>query len=450
MAAGAALALTSCAPGQDAPAPASTLDLNRYVAVGDSYTAGVSNGGLTRNSQQYAYPNLLAQSFQRVSPAATFTQPLLDAGAGTGYLSLVSYNGTDLPVLRQVPGAGVRRSYVNTPTCGPTDVVDLLPRSATAGTLPQNLGIPGLRLAQIINPGVGNDANAAPNANFNAYFERLLPAGDNTTYLQAVTATATSATFFTYFQGLDEFLPYLRSGGECPALLPNTANMNLNAKRILDVLTANNRRGIIVRLPYLRSLPLLSLGQGLQLERRLQKAKGDTASLYLRSSITGQTRTITDEDFVLATAIPRVGTPTLVGTSTVQYGRSPLAPLVGADVVETQEYLLANNARLTAYNNNLEALAKNTYRMPAIDASSSQYSVRLEEDLFSQVSNQIAVNGVPYTTEPVRGNFFSLDYYSLTPRGNALLANVIIKAINQAYRSSIPYVTVNDLPTTAD
>lgn len=453
LAAGAALFLQSCAPGQDAPAPASTLDLGRYVAVGDSYTAGVSNGGLTRSSQQYSFPNLLAQSFQQVSPAATFTQSLLDAGAGTSYLTLVSYNGTDLPVLRRVPGAGVRRTIPNTPSCGPADTVSLLPRSATAGTLPQNLGIPGLRLGQIATAGLGNEVTANPNAAFNPYFERLLPVGDNTTYLQAVTAvanSATPATFFTYFQGLDEFLPYLRSGGECPGLLPATTTLNNNAKRILDVLTANNRRGIIVRLPALRSLPLLGLGQGLQLERRLQKAKGDTASLYIRTSTTGQTRPITDEDFVLATAIPRIGQPMQVGGTTVQYGRSPLAPLVGADVVESQEYLLANNTRLTPYNNNLETLAKNIYRMPSIDASNSQYSVRLEEDLFSQVNAQIAINGVPYTTEPVRGNFFSLDYYSLTPRGNALLANTIIKAINKAYRSSIPYVNVNDLPTTAD
>jgi hypothetical protein len=447
---GAALLLQSCAPSQDAPAPASTLDLSRYVAVGDSYTAGVSNGGLTRTSQQYSFPNLLAQSFERVSATGTFTQPLLDAGAGTSYLTLVSYNGTDLPVLRRVPGTGVRSTYLNTPSCGPADTVSLLTRSATAGTLPQNLGIPSLRLGQINTAGLGNETNAAPNANFNPYFERLLPAADNTSYLQAVTSVASSATFFTFFLGLDDFLPYLRSGGECPALLPTTATLNSNAKRILDVLTANNRRGIIVRLPNLRSLPLLSLGQGLQLERRLQRATGTPDSLYIRSSTNGQSRHITDEDFVLATAISRIGRPMVVGGVTVPYGRSPLAPLVGADVVESQEYLLANNARLGGYNNNLETLAKNTYRLPSIDASNSQYSVRLEEDLFSQVNNQIAINGVPYTTEPVRGNFFSLDYYSLTPRGNALLANAILKAINRAYRSSIPYVNVNDLPTTTD
>jgi hypothetical protein len=49
----------------------------------------------------------------------------------------------------------------------------------------------------------------------------------------------------------------------------------------------------------------------------------------------------------------------------------------------------------------------------------------------------------------VRGNFFSLDYYSLTPRGNDLLANTFIAAINKAYRSNIPAIDVNSLPTTA-
>ena len=59
------------------------------------------------------------------------------------------------------------------------------------------------------------------------------------------------------------------------------------------------------------------------------------------------------------------------------------------------------------------------------------------------------MGGVIYTSEPVRGNVFSLDYYSLTPRGNALLANAFITAINKAYKANLPVVDVNILPSTA-
>ena len=48
----------------------------------------------------------------------------------------------------------------------------------------------------------------------------------------------------------------------------------------------------------------------------------------------------------------------------------------------------------------------------------------------------------------MRGNFFSLDYYSLTPRGNGLLANAFITAFNKAYRTNLSVIDVNSLPTT--
>ena len=50
------LLLAACAPGQDSPTPAANIDVSRYVAVGDTYTAGVSAGGLTRASQRYSFP----------------------------------------------------------------------------------------------------------------------------------------------------------------------------------------------------------------------------------------------------------------------------------------------------------------------------------------------------------------------------------------------------------
>ena len=54
-----------------------------------------------------------------------------------------------------------------------------------------------------------------------------------------------------------------------------------------------------------------------------------------------------------------------------------------------------------------------------------------------------------YSSEPVRGNFFSLDYYSLTPRGKGLLANACITAFKKAYRANLSVIDVNSLSTTA-
>jgi hypothetical protein len=455
---GSALAVQSCAPSQDSPTPTSSLDLSHYVAVGDSYTAGVSNGGLTRTSQEYAYPNLLAKSFLAVAPTSTFTQPLLDAGAGTGYLTLVSYAGSGVPVVQRVPGTAVRGQVIDPSACGGPDTLRLLTRSATTSTLPQNLGIPGLRLSQIETTGLGNEAQATSAAVFNPYFERLLPAADGRTYLQAVGTAASSATFFTYFMGLDDLLPFVRSGGECGGLRTSTirnqllATMKASATKILTTLTADGRRGIIARLPDPGSLPLLQLGKGDVLQRRLQTAANDTSlRVYIQAHVgtSFSVRRISELDFVLATALPRVGRPVTVtvgGSSlSLPYGLDARAPLVLADVLESIE-VTALRSTVNTHNRDLEALAVG-FKFPALDATGS--TLNLQEGLFNLVAERVAINGVPYSLEPVRGNFFSLDFYSLTPRGNGLLANLFIDAINTTYQSNIPAVDVNSLPTTA-
>ena len=102
--AAAALLLNACAPGQDAPTPATSVNVSRYLAVGDSYTAGYSAGGLTRTSQEYSFPNLLARQLRGASPEATFSQPLLETGTGTGYLDLVYFSAAGFPRVRRVTG----------------------------------------------------------------------------------------------------------------------------------------------------------------------------------------------------------------------------------------------------------------------------------------------------------------------------------------------------------
>ncbi|MBO2013145.1 hypothetical protein [Hymenobacter negativus] len=463
IAAATTLLLTACAPGQDTPTPVVNVNVSNYLAVGDTYTAGVSAGGLTRNSQEYSFPNQLARQFQSFSGGGTFTQPIID-GSGSGYLSFLDVSPIGYVRSRRVAGQAVRGTVVNSNSCIIPDTVRLLTRSTTAGTLPQNLGIPGLLLSQINTANLGNQSNATPGGTFNPYFERLLPAADNRTYLQVLTTASTSATFFTFFQGLDDLMPYIRSGGTCGSTpTTNFANtMKQNAKRVLDVLTAGGRQGVIAKLPNITTLPLLSLGQGDRLQARLQASFGDKTLLYIEDPLgIGPGQPISSDDYVLATTLPRIGqlTPVLVGSTTLMlpYGRDVRNPLRDADVLDATTEMNLLTAAVSNYNNNtgvapaapgLETLAK-TYKLPIITTSTSESALNLNDFLFSQVDGIISVGGVQYSAEPVRGGFFSTDYYSLTPRGNGLLANAFITAINRAYRTNIPAIDVNTLPTIA-
>lgn len=447
-----ALLLNSCAPGQDVPTPTASINVSHYLAVGDSYTAGYSAGGLTRTGQEYSFPNLLARQLRGATPEATFTQPLLEAGTGTGFLDLVNFTTAGLPRARRVAGQAVRGTIIDPNACGGPDTVRLFARNASAGTLPQNMGVPGLLLTQIETADLGNEAQATPGTAFNPYFERLLPAADSRTYLQAVTDAAASATFFTYFQGIDDLMPYVRSGGQCGPLPTSTftTQLTLNANKVLDRLTAGGRPGIIAKLPALATLPLLRLGKAYDLQARLRASFGDTASVYVEGPFgSSVSQLISDGDYVLATALPRVGqlTPVLVGSSTqmLPYGRNIRNPLRDADVLDKDE-LGRISGVLNNYNTYLETLAA-SYKLPII--TGIQRTLDLDVALFDQVAGVISVGGVQYSSEPVRGNFYSLDYYTLTPRGNALLANTFITAFNKAYRANLPVVDVNSLPTTA-
>ena len=438
-----AILLTACAPSQDAPTPNTAFNASRYVAVGDSYTAGVSNGGLTRASQDYSFPNQLAQQFIQANANATFSQPYLEAGSGSGYLSLVDLPASGLPVVRRIAGQAVVRTVINPTACGGPDTVRLLTRSATASALPQNLGVPGLLLTQIETANLGNAINATPTGAFNPYFERLLPAANSRTYLAAVATNSASATFFTYFMGLDNLLPYLRSGGECGVV--SASVLNANARKMLAVLTANGRPGIIARLPALTNLPLLRLGRGLALQSRLQVTFGDTARVYINDN--GYIQPITNDDYVLATVLPRLGqrTSVVVNGTTLQlpYGRDIRNPVRDADVVDKTE-LARINLAVNGHNTDLEAAAL-LYKLPI--GLNGTRTLDSNAAFPNFVGETILVNGVTYSAEPVRGNFYSLDYYSLTPRGNVLLANAFILAINSAYRANIPAIDANKPPT---
>jgi hypothetical protein len=437
--------LGSCAPNQDAPSPsAGTIDSRRYVAVGDSYTAGLSDGGLRRMSQEYSFPNLLARQL----PGATFTQPLLEESRGTDYLSLLELSATGVPRTQRVLGAGVRTRIPFTNSCGLNDTARLFDRSATASAgLPQNLGVPGLRLTQIETLSYGAEVNAtSKSGQFNPYFERLLPAGATTTYRRAVTKVSTGATFFTYFAGLDDYIYFIRGGGECP-VLPGTKSgvvsvlttpLLQNSKKLLDTLSAGGRPGVIALLPDLRYLPLLRQGKGDSLQTVLrQNRRNPKLILWIYDAYFRESRRVADKDFVLPSGLANIGQVQLVAGAQRAYGLDSLNALRNADVITSREFGFLNES-LNAYNDQLTALAVK-YKLP---------TVNLADELFNLVDKQMAIGGVVYSSEPVRGNVFSLDGYSFTPRGNGLLANVFLRAINQAYKANLSLIDVNSLPGT--
>lgn len=152
------LGLTACQPDieDDFKASAGNANFSRYVAVGNSLTAGFSDGGLYLEGQLNSYPNILATQF-RAAGGGDFAQPLFTEAQnnGSGYLRLTGFNAAGSPITANVTTNLAIRSQNPTLYTRFDGRVD-------------NLGVPGIRLSDIHTAGYGSSGG-------NAYFERITP-----------------------------------------------------------------------------------------------------------------------------------------------------------------------------------------------------------------------------------------------------------------------------------
>ena len=444
----------SCKPTLDAPAP-STADLNfsRYVAVGDYNTAGFMNGGVSRESQQTAYPAILAQQFAAASGAnVAFEQPYFSSG--TQMVDL-TFNDAGIPVLSNT------QDLVNflLAGCGATQQVfsDQYSNSPAQTASLQNLGVPGLKIMQVRLGGLGNDANVnntntpSQPAAYNPYFDRMLPAGDDRTYLDVVRNS--KATFFTMWIGMADVINYAMSGASC-GRLPSTTEFNTEAFNLIDSLSGSGKRyGVICNIP---SVKYLGLPNPLDVQRKYQQQRNDAnlkiwvkaLKIYNAPSAGYDTVAVTSSDFITPTGLSRLGINEQItvngATFTLPHGLDKRNPLTESEVLDSKEadFLESRiSVNKPSYNGILDTLAnskKSKFYGKVALASMQQ--------LYGTLQNGVNYNGVVYSLTPVSGGFYSYDYFSPTPRGQAIIANKIIQTINQNFGTNIFEVNANSYP----
>jgi hypothetical protein len=80
------------------------------------------------------------------------------------------------------------------------------------------------------------------------------------------------------------------------------------------------------------------------------------------------------------------------------------------------------------------------YNAVLVDAAAQRGLALADVDLFyEKLSTGLVYNGITMSAKFVSGGAYSLDGINLNPRGNALLANEFIKAINNNYGAKIPF-----------
>ena len=236
------IVLFSCEPKIEVPAPsAGSADFSRYIAVGNSLTAGYANGGLYQEGQSMSFPNIIAQQINAVQEI-NFVQPDIP-GNGSGYFYLKSLDlSTDPPDVE-------------------FDSYDADPNWLQQLTGPfNNLGVPGIRVKDITFKGYG----ASPQVN--PYFYRMLGGKDpNMSYLEMVQES--NPTFFTCWLGNNDVLGYATSGGAkgiggepgtgIDGLTPIDQFQALY-DMLIQALTANGAKGIVVTIPDVTLAPFFT------------------------------------------------------------------------------------------------------------------------------------------------------------------------------------------------
>lgn len=419
--------LTSCDPEIDAPAASSgQADFAKYVAVGNSLTAGYADGGLYRSGQLNSYPAILAQQFA-LAGGGEFTQPLFtpEQENGSGYLRLAGFDATGAPQLEQVKDKlAVRGMGADGKTPLYTEYPDEV----------NNLGVPGIKMVDVTTPGYGLNNPVG----FNPYYERLignelLPTSGLMPYVNKVATT--NPTFFTMWLGNNDVLGFATSGGLAPISDATRFQNNLDA--IVSTLTANSEtKGAIINIPDVTGVPFFTAKATAGI---IASATAANTQLYITESA-GTVRPATAADYVLLTST--VGTPEEVGPMTIPHGFSPYNPLTNGEVLDAAE-VAAVKAATTDFNSKLSAAAQ-AKGLAYVDMNAFFNSIQMKEGLPT-----LNLNAVNYSPAFISGNLFSLDGVHLTPRGYAIVANEIIRSINTKYGSSVPTVDETKYKTVA-
>jgi lysophospholipase L1-like esterase len=363
------------------------LDFSRYVAIGDSLTAGYTSGGLVETAQVNSYPALIHR--QATGSDAGFEQPLVTPPGIPAVLQLTSLSPL---VIGPTPGHGA-------------------PANASLPRPYNNLGIPGATLHDILATTSGG------------IYDLILrnPALGNTTDIQQ--ALGLHPTFVTVWIGNNDALNAATSGIVNDMTLTPAAQFDAEYKTLLGAIAQNSSAKMAVALiPDVTTIPFVTTIPPVVVNPATQKPVIIGGNPVFLIGPHGQ---LGPGDHVLLTAqgelAQGIGIPVQLG------GRgTPLTDNVVLDATETATI----TARVASYNESIRAAA-GTVGAAVVDTNTLLHQL---------ATSGIDVGGIQFTSAYLTGGVFSYDGVHPTAFGYAYVANAFIAAINAKFGSSIPPV----------
>jgi hypothetical protein len=454
----------------DVPVSAGTADFSKYVSLGNSLTAGYSDGALFKRGQEGSYTNLLAQQFAQVG-GGEFKIPFCgDDNLGGLLLGGTPIQGTRLFFNGAAP--------VNVPGTPVTEITNQL-----TGPF-NNMGVPGAKSYHLAAPGYGNVAGVAL-GQANPYFVRF--ASSPSTSIIA-DAAAQNATFFSLWIGNNDVLGYATSGGAGVNQLGNINPATYGANDItdpgvfanvysglVDAMTANGAKGVVANIPYVTTIPYFTtvpynpvpldaatagqlnagyaayngglaaaLNAGLisaeeKAKRTITFQAGNNAVVMVDSYLTSLAalglpsyRQATSADLMVLTSRSFIGTAVGGNPQQVNGVSVPLAD----NWVLSKDEIAEIKVAVDAYNASIKSIAE-AKGLAFVDANA----------VMSQVFNGgIRYGNYHLTSSYVTGGAFSLDGVHPSARGYAFIANKFAEAINAKYGSTFKPLDLAEYP----
>jgi hypothetical protein len=473
-------------PEPAAPLPAlsaGSLNLSKYVSLGNSLTAGYTDGALFKASQQLSMPNLLAQKFAKAG-GGTFSQPMMNDNNGGLLLAGNVIAGPRLFFNGAGPASLLTANPAATPT---TDIATNNPSGPF-----NNMGVPGAKSYHLLAPGYGNIGNVALGL-ANPYFVRMASSPNASVLADAM---AQAPTFFSLWIGNNDALGYATTGGDgTNPLTPISgvpgAGFDGTYGALIATLTAGGAKGVVANIPYVTSIPHFTTvphnpipldaatagavnaayapyngglqaayqalqGTGLLSAEEVAKrtisfsAGAGNAVVIVDESLTDlgainpafaalpKYRQATAEDLLVLPASAFIGTLAVPGNPLTVNGVA--VPLADKWVLTPEEQLKISNT-IDGYN----ALIKG-----AADSAGLAYVDA--DNYYNIIRTQGLTDGkFKLTNSLVTGGFFSLDGVHPTARAYALLTNILMKTLDAKFGSNFEasgnLLDIGDYPT---
>ena len=479
-----------------------SADFTKFVAIGNSFVAGVQAGALFNEGQQNSLPQILNTQFACVGGSNSFVQPDINASLGWNLFITQPILGPPLDPTKPVLGRMLLQgaSPRPTPQAYPVGNLEAVPNPMVnpgfmytgSKTALNNFGVPAITLGQTLIPATGNWAVPNPAVGFSPFYARFASAPGTSTIIGD--AASAQPTFFLFWAGLDDFFLYAAFGGdETKAPLNTAPAFQFQYGAAIGTLLMSNSelKGVVGNFPNIFAMPhftavawnaipldaatatvatsALANNYNAFLDGMLAANIIDQSERNLRglSYAAGQNpilitdETLTDLSPYMAgpyagllpyamarqtknTDIIPLSTGTVLGTTIggdATKVNGVTVPLADQYALIPSEIAAISEAR-SAFNAAVKAVADaNTTRIAHAD---------IEKGFSDFITAQAMVsNGITITPNinPPTG-IYSEDGVHPNSRGYALMANIFIEAINAGFGASIPLTNISKYKAT--